>query len=110
MSMTIRANIRCGSCPAPGVNDPVKWPADSAPRSFIINGWNDYFQQQLGANFNMAIIVGMSMPESAIRYPSDTVLFGEKETISAHYYMDFLEVPANDLFELEQARHMGPKS
>ncbi len=96
--------------PATGVNDPVKWPADSAPRSFIINGWNDYFQQQMGANFDFNKLVGMSMPESAIQYPSDTVLFGEKETISAHYYMDFLEVPANDLFELEQARHMGPKS
>src|SRR5260370_29375772 len=96
--------------PATGVNDPVKWPADSAPRSFIINGWNDYFQQQMGANFDFNKLVGMSMPESAIQYPSDTVLFGEKETISAHSYMDFLEAVGNDLFELEQARHMGPKS
>ncbi len=99
-----------GPNPMTGVNDPVNWPADSAPRSFFINGWNDYFQKQLGANFDMSKIVGMSMPESAVPYPSDTILFGEKETISAHYYMDFLEVPANDLFELEQARHMGPKS
>ena len=96
--------------PTTGVNDPVKWPADSAPRSFIINGWNDYFQQKLGA-INMAMIVGMSMPESAVLYPSDTILFGEKLTESVHYYMDFLEGDAgNDSDQLEEARHMGPKS
>src|SRR5260370_14120968 len=87
-------NLRVLLCPsdAPnpttGLNDPVKWPADSAPRSFIINGWNDYFQKQLGTNFGMAQIVGMSMPESAILYPSDTILFGERLTESPHYYMD----------------------
>ncbi len=96
--------------PATGSTNAVQWPADSAPRSFIINGWNDYFQQQMGANFDFNKLVGMSMPESAIQYPSDTVLFGEKETISAHYYMDFLEGVGNDLDQLEEARHMGPKS
>jgi len=100
-----------GPTPMTGVNDPVNWPADSAPRSFIINGWNDYFQKQLGANIDMAQIVGMSMPESAIPYPSDTILFGEKLTESKHYYMDFLEGNAGNQFdELEQSRHMGPKS
>ena len=96
--------------PATGSTNAVQWPADSAPRSFIINGWNDYFQQKLGA-INMAMIVGMSMPESAVPYPSDTILFGEKLTESVHYYMDFLEGEAgNDADQLEQARHMGPKS
>src|SRR5258706_164143 len=33
--------------PVTGVNDP-KFPADSAPRSFIMNGWNDNFQEQMG--------------------------------------------------------------
>jgi len=57
------------------------------------------------------MIVGMSMPESAVLYPSDTILFGEKLTESPHYYMDFLEGDAgNDSDQLEEARHMGPKS
>jgi hypothetical protein len=110
-------NLRVLLCPsdAPNpmtlINDPVKWPADSAPRSFFINGWNDYFQPQLGPNLDMGKIVGLSMPESAIQYPSDTILFGEKLTESTHYYMDLLEGDAgNQADQLELARHMGPKS
>ena len=48
------------------------------------------------------------MPEDFVEYPSDTILFGEKDTTSTHYYMDFLEPPVgNDLSEIEESRHMG---
>src|SRR5713226_1290941 len=74
-------NLRVLLCPSDAPNpatgdkiDPVKWPADAAPRSYIINGWNDYFQKQMGTNFDLNKTVGMSMPESAIPYPSDTIL------------------------------------
>lgn len=43
-----------------------------------------------------------------VKDPSDTILFGEKETESHHYFMDFLEGAAgNDFEEVEQGRHMG---
>ena len=116
-------NLRVMLCPsdalkpATGINDPVKWPADSAPRSYIINGWNDYFRDSAtNANWSFATdILGTRMPESAIKDHSGTILFGEKETGSAHFYMDFLETSAdkptgNDFDELEHARHSGAKA
>lgn len=48
------------------------------------------------------------MRENAIRDPSETIFFGEKETSSPHYYMDFLEGVGNDVTEVEQARHSAP--
>lgn len=48
------------------------------------------------------------MRENAIRDPSETIFFGEKETSSPHYYMDFLEGVGNDITEVEQARHSKP--
>ena len=96
--------------PKTGVNDPVKYPADSAARSYIMNGWNDYYQATL-TNFSMNAMVGSSLNENVIREPSETVLFGEKESDSQHFYMDFLETPGgNDFEELKHDRHSGAKS
>jgi len=95
--------------PATGVNDP-KYPADSAPRSFIINGWNDFFAQSMGAAFDESKMVGLSMRTSDIPNPSETIFFGEKDSASPHFYMDSLEGPAGNLFEeVEHARHNGIK-
>lgn len=104
--------LRCptdGLQPATAVNSPA-YPADSAPRSYIMNGWNDYFQAIL-PNFSMTTIQNKSIPETAITQSSETVLFGEKETTSGHFYMDFLESAAgNDFEEVEHARHAGAKT
>lgn len=110
---TITRNIKLLRCPSdgPGVpktslNNPA-YPADSAPRSYIINGFNDYFQETL-TNFSMSAMVGQTVKESLIKEPTDTIVFGEKRTESIHYYMDFLEPPiGNDVDELEHARHGG---
>jgi len=102
-----------GPNPARGLTDTVAWPYDAALRSYIMNGWNDYWQEH-GTNVsvgNLNGIVGTSMPESAIREPSETILFGEKQTESPHYYMDFLETASgNDFDEVEHGRHMGLKT
>lgn len=104
--------LRCpsdGLQPATALNNPA-YPADSAPRSYIMNGWNDYFQTIL-TNFSMSTILNKSIPETAITQSSETVLFGEKETTSGHYYMDFLESAAgNDFEEVEHARHARAKT
>ena len=102
--------LRCASDgpqpPKTGETRTNEFPADAAPRSYLINGWNDYFQALLGAEFSMSRIAGLSMSESAIKEPSDTVLFGEKDSDSIHFYMDFLEGPVgNDVTEVEQGRH-----
>ena len=79
--------------------------ADLAPRSYLINGWNDCYQVEMGASFSMSAIIGKAMSEQVIRLPSETILFGEKETTSGHYYMDMLEGVGNDFTEVEQGRH-----
>jgi prepilin-type N-terminal cleavage/methylation domain-containing protein/prepilin-type processing-associated H-X9-DG protein len=78
---------------------------DAVPRSFIINGWNDYFQEVLRIPFSS--ITGKSIPQSAIRQPTDTIVFGEKITGSEHFYMDCFEGAGNDVDQIERARHLS---
>jgi len=104
--------LRCASdgpgIPKTGDAGTNRFWGDSAPRSFIINGWNDFFQEQMGADYSMSAITGKTLRDSAILNPTETVLFGEKESGSGHYYMDFLEGVGNDVTEVEQARHSAP--
>jgi prepilin-type N-terminal cleavage/methylation domain-containing protein len=98
-----------GPDPAHSVNDPVRWPYDSTPRSYLINAFNDYWASLTNLPIgSLRGVTGKSMPMFAIPEPSETILFGEKETKSGHYYMDFLETPTgNDFSEVEHSRHMG---
>ena len=78
--------------------------ADSAPRSYLINAFNDYFEAILDATDWTAYTFGTystGMRESLVKYPSETIVFGEKKTEAPDYYMDFYE--DND----EQSRHGG---
>ncbi len=45
------------------------------------------------------------MSEWVVREPSETIVFGEKETSSTHIYMDFTQGNGNDVQEINQARH-----
>lgn len=105
-------------CPSDGLNPATggtnpSHPADRVPRSYIINGWNDYWQQEAekqGRSFSMGEMRAKSMPENGIRWPSETVMFGEKITESPHFYMDFLEssptsLDGNLFDEVEHGRH-----
>lgn len=102
-------------CPSDGPNPAsqryLSEPADRADRSYMINAWDDYFQVTFNANdWNSIQRVAKtnSMPESAVKHPSDTIIFGEKITECDHFYMDFLEPPTgNDLDWIEETRHMS---
>lgn len=85
--------------------------ADNAPRSYIMNGWNDFFQTTVSpeeyAKY-MAHTVMLSVPESALTEPSDTIVFGEKRSDAkhGHFHMDMLEGKlGDDIEELEHGRH-----
>jgi prepilin-type processing-associated H-X9-DG protein len=93
--------------PDTGETDARNYPADAAPRSYIINGWNDYFKELMGSTFSMSAIVNKSMRESAIKQPAMTIVFGEKkgEPGHGHFYMDFLEGNGNDVEEIQRGRH-----
>jgi prepilin-type N-terminal cleavage/methylation domain-containing protein/prepilin-type processing-associated H-X9-DG protein len=101
--------------PPPGGLPP--YDADGSHRSYLINGWNDYFKRVLpNEDFErFQEILNRTPPEfdwphsmnlSRIRYPAQTVAFGEKKTESPQAYMDFLQgEEGNDLHELEHGRH-----
>jgi len=78
-------------------------------RSYIINGWNDYFKAKLSPEdyrkyTNWSYPFGMK--ESDLPNPSETIAFGEKRTGSFHFHMDFDQgTGGNDVDEIEQARH-----
>ena len=70
---------------------------DGAPRSYIMNGFNDYFR---GTPTNIAL------PESAIVYPSDTVVLGEKIWDSPHFWMDnYRADDFGDWSQLDEVKH-----
>jgi prepilin-type processing-associated H-X9-DG protein len=91
--------------------DTNNFPAEAARRSYLINGWNDYFQTQLDdadwTLYTHGTYQG-SMKEAFVKFPTDTIAFGEKETQSGHFYMDFYEGNGNDIEEVEQCRHSNP--
>jgi prepilin-type N-terminal cleavage/methylation domain-containing protein/prepilin-type processing-associated H-X9-DG protein len=72
-------------------------PVDRSPRSYLINGWNDYFG---------SIETEVSLREVAVVKPSVTIIFGEKKNPeSEDYFMDLDEGTGNDQDKVEQACH-----
>jgi prepilin-type N-terminal cleavage/methylation domain-containing protein len=95
--------------------------ADGSHRSYLMNGWNDYFESVLvGADLARFLEILSTTPPvfswrhsinlSRIRFPSQTVTFGEKKSPSPQAYMDFLQgETGNDLQEVEHGRHSAGK-
>jgi len=84
--------------------------ADASPRSFMINGFNDYYENTLDPTNWTAYTQGtypFGLKEGVILHTSETVLFGEKYTTNMDYYMDFYEGAGNDIERVEQGRHMS---
>ena len=82
------------------------FPPDNATRSYIINGWNDFFvPPKIITALDMNSLIGKSIPDTAIPEPSLTIVFGEKKTESDNYYMDLLENGGNEKTEIERGRH-----
>ncbi len=95
--------LRCPSDGSPGHSFGGPNPPDNAPRSYIINGFNDYFKATTQTN---------GFPETAILEPTETVVFGEKEGDpgppppgEGHFWMD--SYADDDLIQVNQIRHSG---
>jgi prepilin-type N-terminal cleavage/methylation domain-containing protein/prepilin-type processing-associated H-X9-DG protein len=97
-----------GPHPATFTNSPMA--IDRSPRSYIMNGWNDYFAAQgdeVWARYEGGDGTLM-MPQNAIHYPTGTIVFGEKDHDANDYFMDYQEY--DDLLRLDQSKHFsGPK-
>ncbi len=88
----------------------LKCPSDAFLewRSYLINGWNDYWQFNL-SEADYSRVMGYSyshgMKQGSVPLPSDTILFGEKRTGSKHVHMDFGQKNGNDKQEVSQNMH-----
>jgi len=106
----------CPSDPNP-TNRPAANVADGAPRTYFINGFNDYFAQSSvmsQAEFDGTYMAGNwpnGMKDNVISQPSDTIIFGEKLSTFADYYMDFYEQSSdgegNDTERVNQTEHVS---
>ena len=102
-----------GASPATLETDQANYPGDAAPRSYIINGFNDYYAHALNlaspdwGTLEAAMLAGaVSLKEQNVLQPSDTVVFGEKKTTDGSYFMDIYENGGNDTAGIaEQCRH-----
>jgi len=101
--------LRCPSdAPRPQTigTDTNRYPAEAAERSYIINGWNDYYKARLTAEEYAVWWAGQgtaTISENDITLPSDTVEFGEKDHDSGHFYMDYAQL--DDILQLDQHKH-----
>jgi prepilin-type N-terminal cleavage/methylation domain-containing protein/prepilin-type processing-associated H-X9-DG protein len=94
-----------GPEPRTGTGDTNLYPADFAPRSYIYNAWNDFYAPYFGtANWREAAKTNWVAPrESQIREPAQTILLGEKDADSMHWYLDYETY--EDITQLDQTRH-----
>ncbi|KAB2662445.1 MAG: prepilin-type N-terminal cleavage/methylation domain-containing protein [Verrucomicrobia bacterium] len=107
------------------VSGQLPYDVDGSHRSYIANGWNDYFKESLApeAMARFQVILNStpsrftweySVRLNAIPLPSDTITFGEKKSASPQAYMDFLQGQAggDDINQVEHGRHSrsGPRS
>ncbi|MFM1770250.1 MAG: hypothetical protein RJA22_2779 [Verrucomicrobiota bacterium] len=85
--------------------DATLYPADVAPRSFIMNGWNDYYRNN-GIDWRGFSGTSNSLKESIFSEPSETIFLGEKEESSTHFYLDFDKW--EDITIMDPAKHSAP--
>lgn len=120
-------NIKMLLCPSETTNTPMtfqsdtnNFPADAAPRSYLMNGFNDYYSEALGIAPSdwgqlegKIIATSTSFKEQFVVHPSDMVILGEKRASAGDYYMDIFENGGNDFTGIvEQTKHnsRGPDS
>ena len=97
--------------PRTGETDAARWPADCAPRSYIYNAWNDYYlpyYQNDPRWRKRAETNELSISETVIQEPSETIAFGEKLDTSMHWYFDYETY--EDITQLNQSMHLAGMS
>jgi prepilin-type N-terminal cleavage/methylation domain-containing protein len=82
--LTCPTDMARGKPAGQDASDP-KYKADNALRSYIMNGWNDFFVNGYYAGTDY------SMKENLILHPSETAIFGEKRNQITDYYVDIFE-------------------
>jgi prepilin-type N-terminal cleavage/methylation domain-containing protein/prepilin-type processing-associated H-X9-DG protein len=109
-------NLKILLCPSELTNAPLTAGgspsnnvADASPRSYLINGWNDYFQATLNtSDFNnyMSGTYPQGLLQSAIMQSTTVILLGEKSSQAGDFYADLLNGDDIDLV-VNESRHDG---
>lgn len=109
-------------CPTDAIHNPISESPgdpdtnvfDTAGRSYMINGYNDYFSSTLDSGSFTAYMAGDwpdGMPSDRIQFPSDTIIYGEKLASSGQFYVDIDELDSNtngnEYTELNQTMHIN---
>jgi len=109
-------NVKLLLCPSEVTNAPLTAGtsnnvADGSPRSYFINGWNDYFFETLSPGDFALFMAGtypVGIKETAIIYPSETIFLGEKISGRGDFYMDMLAGNGDDFSgAVAQDKHSG---
>lgn len=100
-------NLKLLVCPSDGPDIKTASPSeaydlkpDYSPRSYVMNGWDDYYIYN-----DIKIPVEVTIKESLVHYPSDTIAMGEKLTEEWDFYVDIVSV--DDLRVIDQWRHLN---
>ncbi len=81
---------------------------ESQKRSYIINGFNDFFAVTLSKKEFEEFrewTGSKPMKLSNIRFPSETIMFGEKKQGRYDVHMDFYQGEGNDVDAIDQNKH-----
>jgi len=90
----------------------------TAPRSYLFNGWGDYYEKVLKPDgvsttqwdLFIAHQWEFGFPPSYAHETSETIVFGEKADTSENWHMDFWQGRlGNDWEEIEHSRHNNPQ-
>ncbi len=77
-------------------------------RSYILNGFSDFFVNTLSAEDWKRYVSGSlaaTIKAGSILQPSDTVMFGEKQTASEEFYLSLFKPNGGYLEDMEESRH-----
>ncbi len=91
---------------------------DRAPRSYLLNGFNDFFKATLSSTPAQGEKDSQwdkfrrhewpfGFPETALRDPSETIIFGEKDSRYYHVHYDSFQFMED---QVEYSRHGNPQN
>ncbi|MDA7628679.1 DUF1559 domain-containing protein [Verrucomicrobia bacterium] len=81
---------------------------ETQKRSYIINGFNDFFAITLSKKEFEEFrewTGSKPMKLSSVRFPSETIMFGEKKQERYDVHMDFYQGDGNDVEAIDQNKH-----
>jgi len=81
--------------------------ADTAPRSFLMNGFQDAVLELSGGALPAKGIPLPTLRESVLSRLADTITFGEKASLSSRFYLVLDSDASVYLPDLEESRHAG---